>query len=132
MVSDRTYRFDSIQLAQRKAAQGAAPVWMYLFAWESPVDEGRMLAHHALEIAFAFDNVTKAPDMSGGGPRAQALADRMSDAWIAFARSGDPDVSTLPSWSPYAPPERATMVFDDENRVVDDPHADIRRLWATV
>lgn len=132
MLSDRTYRFDSIQLAQRKAAQGAAPVWMYLFAWESPVDEGRMLAHHALEISFVFDNVVKAPGMSGGGPRAEALADKMSDAWISFARSGDPNVSELPRWSPYARPERTTMVFDDRSRSVDDPHSEIRRLWATI
>lgn len=132
MGSDRTYRFDSIQLAQRKALQGDAPVWMYLFAWESPVEDGRMLAHHALEIAFAFDNVTKTPAWSGGGPRAQELADRMSDAWIAFARAGDPNVSGLPEWSPYTAPERATMIFDDACRVEDDPHAPIRELWATV
>ncbi|HET9947810.1 MAG TPA: carboxylesterase/lipase family protein [Longimicrobiales bacterium] len=130
--SDRTYRFDSIQLAQRKAAQGRAPVWMYLFAWETPVNGGRMLAHHALEIAFAFDNVMKAPGMSGGGPRAVALADKMSDAWIAFARAGDPNVPKLPRWNAYAPPERATMVFDDRCAVVNDPHREIRELWATL
>ena len=130
--SDRTYRFDSIQLAQRKAAQGRAAVWMYLFAWETPVNEGRMLAHHALEITFAFDNVVKVPGMSGGGPRAAALADKMSDAWIAFARSGNPNTPKLPRWDAYQPPERATMVFDDECAGVDDPHREVRELWATM
>ena len=128
--SDRTYRFDSIQLAQRKAAQGRAPVWMYLFAWETPVNGGRTLAHHALEITFAFDNVVKVPAMSGGGPEAAALADKMSEAWIAFARSGNPNTAKLPRWDAYAPPERATMVFDDASGVVEDPHREVRELWA--
>ncbi|HVS63358.1 MAG TPA: carboxylesterase/lipase family protein [Thermoanaerobaculia bacterium] len=132
MQSDRTYRFDSITLAQRKASAGRAPCWMYLFAWESPVDEGRALAHHALEISFAFDNTTRAPEMSGGGPEAAALAAKVSSAWIAFARNGDPSTGSLPDWPPYAAPRRATMVFDDACSVVEDPDAEIRKLWATV
>ena len=52
IASDRTYRFDSITLAQRKAAAGRAPVYSYLFAWETPVDGGRLLSHHALEISW--------------------------------------------------------------------------------
>jgi len=130
--SDRTYRFDSIQLAQRKAAQGRAPVWMYLFAWETPVGNGRMLAHHALELTFVFDNVVKVPGMSGGGARAAALAAKMSEAWIAFARGANPNTPHLPAWGPYQPPERATMVFNDECGVVDDPHREVRELWATM
>lgn len=132
MVSDRTYRFDSITLAQRKAALGKAPVYMYFFAWESPVDEGRMLAHHALEITFAFDNTTRAPAMSGGGQKAAALAAKMSEAWIAFARRGDPNASTLPSWPAYDAITRATMVLNNECDVVNDPDSDIRHLWATI
>lgn len=105
---------------------------MYLFAWETPVGGRRMLAHHALEITFAFDNVVKAPGMSGGGPEAVALADKMSEAWLAFARHGNPNTPELPRWSAYAPPERATMVFDDESAVESDPHREIRELWATM
>ena len=55
-VTDRTYRFDSITLAQRKAAQGRAPVYMYLFAWRTPALDGRLFAPHAIEIPFVFDN----------------------------------------------------------------------------
>lgn len=132
MVSDRTYRFDSITLAQRKAAQEGAPCYMYFFAWESPVDDGRALAHHALEITFAFDNTTREPDMSGGGPDAAALAAKVSDAWIAFARNGDPNHKTLPKWPVYDAEKRATMVFNDDCKVVNDPDAKIRRLWATI
>ena len=90
METDRTYRSDSITLAQRKAALGKAPAYMYLFAWESPAEDGKLLAHHALEITFVFDNTSTVPAISGGGPQAAALADKMSDAWIAFARTGEP------------------------------------------
>ena len=132
MLTDRTYRFDSITLAQRKAAAGQAPCYMYYFAWESPVDEGRALAHHALEISFAFDNTSKAPEMSGGGKEAAALAAKMSEAWIRFARGGDPNSPWLPEWPAYSAPRRATMVLDNDCAVVEDPDAEVRRLWATV
>ncbi len=132
MLTDRTYRFDSITLAQRKALQAGAPCYMYYFTWESPIDDGKALAHHALEISFAFDNTTKVPVMSGGGPDAAKLAAKMSEAWIAFARTGNPNHSGLPEWPTYDTTERATMVFNDTCEVVDDPDAEIRRLWATI
>jgi para-nitrobenzyl esterase len=132
MVTDRTYRTDSITLAQRKAKQQGAPCYMYHFEWESPVDDGKALAHHALEITFAFDNTTKVPLMSGGGEDAAKLAAKMSSAWIAFARTGNPNTPELPEWPPYKPPERATMILDDECKVVNDPDSQIRRLWATI
>ncbi|MFP6615588.1 MAG: carboxylesterase/lipase family protein [Candidatus Hydrogenedentota bacterium] len=132
MLTDRTYRFDSITLAQRKAAQEGAPCYMYHFEWESPVDDGKALAHHALEIAFAFDNIAKAPEMSGGGPEAQKLAAKVSEAWIAFARSGNPNTENLPSWPTYTTQERSTMIFDNECAVRSDPDSVIRRLWATI
>ena len=132
MVTGRTYRTDSITLAQRKAAQEGGPCYMYHFEWESPVDDGRALAHHALEIAFAFDNTTKAPEMSGGGPAAANLAEKVSAAWIAFARNGDPGTDALPFWPKYTARDRATMIFDDTCVVRNDPDSEIRRLWATI
>jgi para-nitrobenzyl esterase len=130
MTTDRTYRFDSITVAERKAAQGKAPTYMYLFTWETPVD-AKMLAHHALEIAFVFDNTTRTPGGTGGGPKAAALAEKMSEAWIAFARTGNPNTAKLPQWPVYNTRTRSTMVFDDECRVLSDPGGAERRLWAT-
>jgi para-nitrobenzyl esterase len=131
MISDRTYRFDSITLAQRKALQGAAPVFMYYFTWESLADP-KLLAHHALEIPFAFDNAIRMTPFTGGGATAATLADKMSDAWIAFARSGDPNTGRLPKWMPYDIDRRTTMVFDNECHSREDPDQAVRRLWATV
>jgi para-nitrobenzyl esterase len=129
ITSDRTYRHDSITLAQRKAELGPA-VYMYYFTWESEVDPG-MRAHHALEIPFAFDNLARSA-WAGTSAEAQALAARMSTAWIAFARDGIPAAPTLPHWPRYEAGKRATMVLDNECRVVMDPDPEIRRLWATV
>jgi para-nitrobenzyl esterase len=129
ITTDRTYRFDSITLAHRKAMQTPA-TWMYYFTFESRTDP-KLLSHHALEIPFAFDNLDKTP-WTSAEPESRALAARMSEAWIAFARDGDPSTPALPEWPAYDPTRRATMLLGDECRVVNDPDAEIRRLWATV
>jgi para-nitrobenzyl esterase len=132
MITDRTYRFDSITLAQRKAAQGRGAVHMYLFAWKTPALDGRLHAPHGIEIPFVFDNVARFPNVAPGRPEAATLAAKVSDAWIAFARSGAPGHAGLPDWPRYDASRRATMVLDAECRVVDDPGGAERRLWATV
>jgi para-nitrobenzyl esterase len=53
----------------------------------------------------------------------------VQDAWVAFARTGDPNHPGLPDWSAYETTRRATMLFDATSRVVDDPDGDERRLW---
>jgi para-nitrobenzyl esterase len=119
-------------VAERKAAQEKAPVYMYRFEWYSPVREGKMGAYHCLEIPFVFDNVHDAQAMTGSGPERQALADKMSAAWVAFARSGNPNHGGLPTWRPFTATERATMVFDNECKAVNDPHRDARLALAAI
>jgi para-nitrobenzyl esterase len=121
MVSDHRYCAPIMKIAERRAALRAAPVYCYYFCWETPVQQGRLKSPHALEIAFAFDNTERSARFTGGGARAAALADKMSDAWIAFARTGTPVTAKLPSWPRYSVPQRATMVFNDQSAVVDDP-----------
>lgn len=93
---------------------------------------GRLLSHHALEITFAFDNTSRAPAMSGGGPEAAALAAKMSEAWIAFGRTGNPNTPALPPWAAYTAASRPTMIFNNECKVENDPGAAERHLWATI
>ena len=121
MFSDKRYCVPMMTLAERRAELGAAPVYFYYFCWETPVLGGKLRSPHALEISFAFDNTERSKALTGGGPRPAALADKISDAWLAFARTGSPDTPKLPTWTPYDVPRRATMLFDDESRVVDDP-----------
>ncbi|HTV78795.1 MAG TPA: carboxylesterase/lipase family protein [Steroidobacteraceae bacterium] len=115
--------------ADRKADQHQAPVYQYYFTWRSPVREGKLRSFHTLEIPFVFDNVDAAEAMTGTGKDRHALATRMSDAWVAFARSGSPDHPGLPQWPAFDTTRRATMIFNDECKVVDDPHGTEQRLF---
>jgi para-nitrobenzyl esterase len=118
----------SFELADRKAEQNGADVYQYYFSWPTPVEGGMWSATHALDIGFVFDNVAKSASMSGVGERQQALADVMSDAWLAFARTGNPSHPGLPEWPAYDQENRATMVFDDQSRVINDPRGRERAL----
>ena len=121
IASDLRYGAPTMLAAQRRAALGKAPVFLYYFTWETPVQGGRLKSPHTMEIPFAFDNVKISARMTGGGPEAMALADKVSDAWIAFARTGDPNTPKLPHWPAYDAKDRATMVINNVSKVVNDP-----------
>ena len=115
-----------MKIAERRTALGKGPVFLYYFRWESPVDGGRLKSPHTIEIPFAFDNIKAATRLTGGGPEAIALADKVSDAWIAFARTGNPSTPKLPPWTKYNSTDRPTMVFNTQSAVVNDPIRDQR------
>ncbi|HEY7853369.1 MAG TPA: carboxylesterase/lipase family protein [Caulobacteraceae bacterium] len=119
---------DSVRLAQRKAAQNAAPVFMYQLAWETPAARGTLRSPHALEIPLVFDNVEAARSFVGRGDAPQKMADLMAPAWLAFARSGDPGTPDLPAWPAYDATRRATMIFDLACHTENDPMAEVRKL----
>jgi para-nitrobenzyl esterase len=118
--------------AERKAVQNAAPVWLYELDWETPVEGGKWQSPHSLDLAFVFDNVAKSESMVGKGDAPGALAEQMSAAWLAFARTGNPNNKSLPPWAQFRPPERATMVFDVKSRVVNDFRGDERQILASL
>jgi para-nitrobenzyl esterase len=117
----------SVTLATRKAAQNSAPVYMYQLVWETPIGNGVFKAPHTLEIPFVFDTVEVSRPLVGPGPAPQKLADQMSAAWIAFARTGNPNNPAIPNWPAYNAADRATMMFDVSSRVVNDPYTDVRK-----
>jgi para-nitrobenzyl esterase len=97
-----------------KAEQKAAPAYCCRFDWQSPVLDGRPMAQHGMDLAFVFDNTAKFENMTGDGPEARALAARMSEAWLHFARAGDPNHPGIPHWKPFEPATNGTMLFDNE------------------
>jgi para-nitrobenzyl esterase len=121
IASDYRYGAPIMKIAERRAALGKAPVHLYYFTWETPVEGGRLKSPHTIEIPFAFDNVQISRQLTGGGADAMALADKVSDAWIAFARTGDPNTPKLPHWPAFNPTERPTMVINNQSKVVGDP-----------
>lgn len=124
----RNYRGTALRQAERKSAQ-AAPVYMYRLDWKTPVDGGKLGTPHALDIAFVFDNVARSTSYTGPQTaQTRRMADLMADAWIAFARTGNPATSALPKWPAYSPTQRATMIFDVKPAVVVDPDRAEREL----
>jgi para-nitrobenzyl esterase len=123
IAGDRLFRMQAIKNAERKVEQGKAPAYMYLFAWNAPSFGGKYKSFHGLEQPFVFDNLDLAPGVwdAKRDPRCDALAENVSKAWVAFARSGNPNHSRLPKWEPYSLGSRQTMIFNFTCEQVNDP-----------
>jgi para-nitrobenzyl esterase len=121
MASDNGQRMSAITQAERKSALGKAPAYMYYFKWRTPVHDGKLKAMHTLQIPFVFDHVDLNRTITGDGTDRQPLADRISRAWVAFARTGNPNHKGIPEWPAYDERRRATMILDQQCKVADDP-----------
>ncbi|WP_066793434.1 carboxylesterase/lipase family protein [Sphingomonas soli] len=111
--------------ADARAAAGAKATWVYQFDYQSPVMPERG-APHAGDIPLVFGTLGAEGSISGTGPAAQKLSRQMMGAFASLARTG------RPGWAPYTLPKRATMVFDVQSRVVNDPRKWERELFARV
>jgi para-nitrobenzyl esterase len=118
----------SIALAERKAAQGGAPVHMWYMTWETPVAGGMFRTPHTMEIPFMLDSYRRVRIFAGPDPGAARMAKQFAGAWVAFARTGNPDCPEIPAWQPYDSSTRATMVFDLESKLVNDPNPEVRKI----
>ncbi len=127
-TTDARWAAGHVTQAERKVAQGTAPAYLYLFNWDTPVDGGKWRSPHALEIGFVFDNVANSASMSGIGEEQQRVADVLSETWIAFAKTGDPNNALIPHWPAYDTDARPVMVFDVEPQIVNDARGAQRRL----
>jgi para-nitrobenzyl esterase len=120
-IATAPVREAAIRQAAAKAALGKAPAYLYWFTWQTPVFDGRPRAFHCAELPFVFFNADRCDTMTGGGPTARALAARVADAWIQFARTGDPNHSGLPRWTPFEAHAAPTLHFDNSPRLAAGP-----------
>jgi para-nitrobenzyl esterase len=128
--TDRVFRTPGVRLAQLQGRREPR-VFSYLFTWRSPAMGGALGSCHALELGFVFGS-NHLPGMSafsGTGAAAEKLAGQMQDAWLAFARSGDPSCASIGTWAGYTEARRATMVFGETTKLEDAPYEDERRAW---
>ena len=116
-----------VQTADLKSAQ-AAPVYMAWFQWQPPLFDGRQRAFHCIDICFWLHNTDVMLTHTGGGARPRRLSDRMSDALLAFMRTGNPNCPALPDWPAYTPERGDVMVLDDVCSVQPDPDRACRTL----
>jgi para-nitrobenzyl esterase len=129
IATDSGFRRFAYVQADRKAEQGRAPVYMYRWDWATPAFEGRFGAAHATDAVASLHNVREAIVGAGAQP-GKMLCDQLAAAWIAFARSGDPNNSLVPRWPAYTQNERSTMIFDSEVRAERDPDPELRKFWS--
>jgi para-nitrobenzyl esterase len=125
-----------ITLAERKVQQQGAPVFAYVFAYESEMPVAATIPYplktpHAMEIAFKFNHPENSRN-TGNRPERFQAARNMSKAWATFARTGNPSFDGIPRWPAYTLDTRATMFLDAECRVIEDPYSAERRLWQEI
>ena len=132
IASARGYvRDQTIMAEQRVKAGGRGKTYVYRLMWRQPVEGGRRVSQHSLDLPFMFDNVAAGENMTGPDTeQTRAMVDNMANSWLAFARTGDPNNASVPKWAPYDLTRRNTMMFDVPSTAVDDPHKGEREFMA--
>lgn len=130
IFSDYSVMLPTIRQAERKAAAGGADAWLYRLDFASPALGGKLGALHTIEGPLIFDRVESARELLGEGAAPSLLAKKMSEAWVSFAATGDPNSAAngLPNWPAYDLRDRPTMLFDNNCRLVNDPVVAVRTL----
>ncbi|MBN2683693.1 MAG: carboxylesterase/lipase family protein [Pontiellaceae bacterium] len=118
---DPIFRPNTIMVADARANKKQAPVYTYLLTWKSPVEDGTRGSFHGVDIPLAFNNIELGKHWTGNSDDAQQLADKMSAAWINFAKTGNPNVEgVLPAWKAYTQENGETMIFDSACSIVNN------------
>ncbi len=130
IMTECMIRIPTIRLLE-KQSKHQSNSFNYILTWPSPMFEGAIGACHGLEIPFIFGTFDVPPmdDFTGKGPEVEAFSEKMMDAWIAFARTGNPNHEGIPEWAPYNVNTRTTMFFGKEVKTVDTPFDKERAAW---
>jgi len=128
IITDRSFRQSAFAMAERKAAQGGAPVWTYLWTTPSPAYGDRYGATHGIDVSPSMHDL-RFPLL---GPDADhlRLADQLAGAWVSLAATGNPNNPRTPHWPAYDQKMRNTMVFGSPSNAVADPRREFREIWA--
>jgi len=118
------------KIAERRAALGKAPTFVYEFTWETPILKGKLRSPHTIEMPFVFDNVSDplVQKLTGSAPDVFPLAERVSGAWAAFAATGSPNSKGFPRWPAYSAADRNVMMINSTSEVVKDPARQSREV----
>jgi para-nitrobenzyl esterase len=99
LYMDVRFRSGAVQQAAAKSRQNGAKPYLYQFTWKP---ENNVLgASHGMELPFMFNNVAVQREMTGSSESAYKLQEIISNYWLAFIKTGDPNVAGQPVWEPY-------------------------------
>lgn len=130
VTTDYVFRRNTTLLAARDSSQ--APVYTYVFDWKTPVMDGLLHSPHTIEVPFVFGNIREASGLIGTGPELPQLSRDVMNAWVAFARTGNPDCQYLPRWPRYNVTTKETMMLDTQSHVERDPGGDARQALSDI
>ena len=105
-----------------------APVYVAWFGWEPPMFNGRMRAFHCSDICFWFYNTDLMLTHTGGGARPRKLSEKMSDALLAFMKTGNPNCESLPEWPQFSAENGEVMILNDVCEAKNDPDREARKM----
>jgi para-nitrobenzyl esterase len=131
IFTDAGFRRQAYQQAELKSAAGGAPAYMYLWEWPTPAFDGRFGAVHGIDVSASFHNYRDG-SVDVGCHDGRLMCDRLAATWVAFAKTGDPNNAAIPHWPRYDRADRATMIFNTDMRVENDPRGEIRRFWSAL
>lgn len=120
LATDTQFRVPLLRAAETKAQAGKAPVYVYNFVWPAPVEGGTYRSPHTIDIPFAFGNTGKSASLTGSGAEVAEVSRNLMSAFVAFARSGNPNNARMPEWPAYSAGKRATMTIDAKCQVIPD------------
>jgi para-nitrobenzyl esterase len=129
IFTDEGGRRSAILQAERKSSLGKAPAYMYQWNFASSGFDGKFGAVHGTDVSASFDNFRDGVGGTGSR-RERALWNRFAAAWVSLAKTGNPNNPHIPNWPSYDASRRASMLFDNEVSVENDPRSEIRKFWA--
>ena len=129
---DTLFRPNTTITADARSAKTKAPVYTYLLTWKSDVDNSSKGSFHGLDIPLAFKNIELGKHWAGTSDDAKNLAEKMSSAWINFAKTGNPNEKSLPAWKPYSRANGETMIFDKEPKILNNHDRELMQLIKSV
>ena len=132
IATDSANARSAIKQLELKAAQpDGAPCYQYIWEWKSVGMDGKFGAVHGVDVQFSFHN-PRGPLEGGAGMEARLMSDRFASAWVAFAKTGNPNNPVIPNWPEWDPDQRTAMIFDINTRAVSHPHARLQDMWREV
>jgi len=128
LLGDVLIRLPAIRFAESNGQR--QPTYMYLFTYRSTSTYKNYGSCHGMELPFVFGTIDDLEVIvfTGRESHRESLKNQLQQAWVNFARTGDPSQPGLP-WSRYDNKTRSTMELGSTSQVVDDPHSEERRLW---